>query len=560
MESQIRDWRLLFVVFIIAGVLRLWQLGSVPPSPSLDEVSIGYNAYSIGRTGSDEYGTRLPLLLRAYDDWRPAPYVYLVLPFVMLLGLDPAAVRLPSVFLSFITIFAVYGIGNLIFPVKKYSIQMGNMQFGAGFFGALFLSVSPWHVYLSRLGHEVNLGLMLVTVGMYFIFRAVIAEFNGNSFITGVVILTLSMYAYQSQKLIVPVILVAVALIYARVYRKYIRTAVLAGLVVIALLIPLLGISLQPDALIRLSGTSAFTSENPQYGEDLKNFTEAKESGNIIGQIAYNRRFTPVKIFVSNYSAHLNPAWLFTGGPKENHKVPYTGLMYPWDFLLLIAGVLIMLKSPYSKSTLLFIVWILASPLPAAITTQAPHAMRSFTAVPGLCLLSGLGAVGFLTEFRKRMKLRKISSVITAGLMSFTVVISVAWMAGNYYIIFPQTHSASFQYALSQALEYTIEHEGDYESIIVSNNNALYQSYMFYLFQSRVDPKTYIARGGTKSGGFDKEHSIGKIQFRAVKDNEVFKPGILYVVNPHEVPGHSRLVRTFKEKDGNETIVAAEIL
>src|SRR5438046_1183056 len=95
---------LFILILLIAIFFRCYQLSKIPPSPSLDEVSIGYNAYSILNTGKDEYGYHFPLLLRAYDDWRPALYVYMVIPFVKLFGLTVFAVRLPSVLLSFITI------------------------------------------------------------------------------------------------------------------------------------------------------------------------------------------------------------------------------------------------------------------------------------------------------------------------------------------------------------------------------------------------------------------------------------------------------------------------
>src|SRR3989344_4228507 len=96
------------IILIIAAALRLWHLGSVPPSLSLDEVSIGYNAYSILKTGTDEYGYRFPLLLRAYDDWRPASYAYMVMPFVWLFGLSVWAVRLPAALLGTAVIGGTY--------------------------------------------------------------------------------------------------------------------------------------------------------------------------------------------------------------------------------------------------------------------------------------------------------------------------------------------------------------------------------------------------------------------------------------------------------------------
>ena len=75
------------LIFIVIGaIFRLYALDTVPPAPSLDEASIGWNAYSILKTGRDEYGTFLPWVLRAYDDWRPGLYLYTVIPFLFIFG------------------------------------------------------------------------------------------------------------------------------------------------------------------------------------------------------------------------------------------------------------------------------------------------------------------------------------------------------------------------------------------------------------------------------------------------------------------------------------------
>ncbi len=64
----IKQHSLLLVIVILAGFLRLWQLGVVPISPDWDEAALGYNAYSILHTGRDEYGIFLPRALIALDD------------------------------------------------------------------------------------------------------------------------------------------------------------------------------------------------------------------------------------------------------------------------------------------------------------------------------------------------------------------------------------------------------------------------------------------------------------------------------------------------------------
>ena len=59
---------ILFLIVILAFLLRFYQLSTNPPGLNLDEVAIGYNAYSILRTGRDEYGKFLPIVFRSHDD------------------------------------------------------------------------------------------------------------------------------------------------------------------------------------------------------------------------------------------------------------------------------------------------------------------------------------------------------------------------------------------------------------------------------------------------------------------------------------------------------------
>src|SRR2546423_4124390 len=100
--------RLLLGIFLFTAIIRLYHLSSVPPSPYLDEVSNGYNAYSLFKTGNDEYGKHLPLLMQAYNDFRPTLFVYLMIPFIQVFGLTVSAIRLPAVFLSVLATISLF--------------------------------------------------------------------------------------------------------------------------------------------------------------------------------------------------------------------------------------------------------------------------------------------------------------------------------------------------------------------------------------------------------------------------------------------------------------------
>ena len=119
---MLRRYRLLFLIGIIffAAVLRLYQLGVTPVSPDWDEVALGYNAYSIIQTGKDEYGAFLPVVLRSYDDYKPALYTYLAIPPIFVFGLTVFATRLPSAIFGILTIFITYLLIREVFKKKVW--------------------------------------------------------------------------------------------------------------------------------------------------------------------------------------------------------------------------------------------------------------------------------------------------------------------------------------------------------------------------------------------------------------------------------------------------------
>src|SRR5581483_6691207 len=97
----------LILVILLGAFLRLYQLGSVPSSLEWDEVSYGYNAYSLIHTGSDEYGGSHPLIFRAFGEYKQPVYMYLSALSIGSFGLNSFAVRLPSAIFGILTIYFV---------------------------------------------------------------------------------------------------------------------------------------------------------------------------------------------------------------------------------------------------------------------------------------------------------------------------------------------------------------------------------------------------------------------------------------------------------------------
>lgn len=85
----------LFLIVLLASLLRFYHFTSNPPGLNTDETAIGYNAYSILKTGKDEYSQKFPLAFRSFDDYKPPLYIYLTVPSVAIFGLNEFAVRFP---------------------------------------------------------------------------------------------------------------------------------------------------------------------------------------------------------------------------------------------------------------------------------------------------------------------------------------------------------------------------------------------------------------------------------------------------------------------------------
>jgi len=529
------------LILLIGIFFRIYRLGSVPPSPSLDEVSIGWNAYSILKTGKDEYGYRLPVLLRAYDDWRPALYVYLVIPFVKILGLNIFSVRVPAVVLSLVTILATYFLTKELFlnsPLaNKYAL-----------IASALLAVSPWHIYLSRLGHEVGAGLAFSVLGLLFFLKF--------SFFLSALFFVLCLYTYQSQKIFTPLLLVFLAIIFQKELIKKWKSVLVIIFLALILLFPLFQATFSSGGLARARGASIFTNPPENYYQANERILRDRINNWLLGRVFDNPRLTLAFYVFRAYFSHFDPVWLFFHKLEERHKVPSLGLFYLWELPLILVGGYQMVKGKFSRKTKAIIFgWLLLGPLPAALATQAPHGMRAINMLPMVQIIAAVGVVSLMNKLRLRKNL-------TFAFIVMLFFISMGFFYHNYFFNFPYEQSDSFQYPLSQAIPYVLSIQNQYDKIVFSERGQLEQSYMFFLFFSKTDPIWYQKQGGTISGGFNQEHYFGKYEFRYIdwnKENQKPPTGkTLYVGNmlsaipdlPEGVAG----LKIFKLLDGREAI------
>src|SRR3990172_5223727 len=135
----------LTLIFLVALAVRLVVLDARPQGFSWDEAALGYNAYSLFKTGRDEYGSLLPLVLKSFGDYKPGLYAYLTVPAVATLGLSELATRLPAAIAGGLLMIAVYLLTKKIAP-------------------ALILALNPWAIQFSRGAWEANVCLLFTVL------------------------------------------------------------------------------------------------------------------------------------------------------------------------------------------------------------------------------------------------------------------------------------------------------------------------------------------------------------------------------------------------------------
>ncbi|HEX8965975.1 MAG TPA: glycosyltransferase family 39 protein [Patescibacteria group bacterium] len=534
--------KILFAILILAAILRFWNLGSVPPTASSDEASIAYNAYSVLKTGGDEFG-KFPLISQqGYDDYRRSTYLLLVVPFVGLFGLNVVSERLPAAILSLLTVWATYEIILLLFTKKN------SFSYGVAFLGTFLLAISPWHIYISRLGHESNTCLSFFVFAILFFLKGLQKKYW---FVLSLFFFTLAIIGYYSGQALVPLFGLGLVLIFGKeLWTTIIKDKKIllpVGLVTIFLIACLWAV-FSPASLIRFRGTSTFdpNAHWDMFHKEVLLHNQAISSHNLLGEIYYNRRMFPLKVFIIGYFDHFKPSFLFGNSGDAMFKAPNMGLLYWWELPFIFVGFFMIFKTKKisgKKKSLLYL-WFFLAPIPAAIATQTPHAMRAYNFLPTWQVFCAFGITYVVYMFKK-------FRIITVPIIIILAIAGLVSFIQNYFIVFPKHQSHSFEYAFSKALPYVFSIQNNYKKIIFSNKDSMYQSYMVFLYYDKFDPALYQRLGGTKSGGYAETHSFEKYEFRPInfaKDSQL--KNVLLIGNVNEFP---KIVKgnIFTDLDGN---------
>lgn len=459
------------LIILVAFVLRFYNVTGIPPALNWDEVSIGYNAYSILKTGRDEWNQKFPLHFKSYGEYKLPMQIYASIPGIYFFGLNELGVRITPVVYGTLSVILMFFLGRALF----------QSQF-VGLVAAFLLAISPWHIQLTRASFESSLATFFIIIGILFLVKG----FNNQKwFVISVVPFALSVFTYNSARIFTPLFLLTTLFLYKRQLIKFRKFVILSMALFVILLIPLTPYLLSGERSARYKLVSITDDPGliPRINENRGNSKLPKPFPRIIhNKITYAGFY-----FTKNYLSHFTPQFLFiSGAPHKQHHVQNMGQLYYFQAPFLIIG-LIGLFSFKEKFKNLLLAWVLLAFIPVSVTGDSiPHALRTLIAAPAFQLVSAFGFFIFINWFRKKRFFFKI--VLPVSLI-ILIVFEFSKYLYNYYEIYPKAYSRDWQYGNKQVVNYIATHQDDYDLVVFTRHYG--EPHMFTLFYLNYDPAKY---------------------------------------------------------------------
>ncbi len=470
--------KLIIVGFLFSLLLRFYQFGQIPPGLNRDEASLGYTAYSLLKSGRDEYGIKFPLTIKSFGDWKLPGYIYTLIPFIAIFGLQGWVIRLPSALAGLGTIIVIYFLGKVIPPP-----QWSHKSTAGAVMASFLLATSPLHLHLSRAGYEASLALFFFSLALLFFLR--------SRFIISFILFALTLYTYHAYHLLAPLFLVL--LLYQR--RQSLNRKLIAGLgifLVLAAIIFYLNFSAN---LTKASGITFIT--DPVFIHNQINEPRSQIANPLLGRLIYNKPVIFGKTFMLNYLASFLPRFLvFQGGRHPVHNVPGVGPVLLVVYLLFFVGLYQLIKKPNNR---LLLGWLLLTPLASSITIDAPSTVRLTPMIVPFCLISSLGWE----------KYKRFTSIII-----LIIFVNLALFGRQYFQILPRERAQNWGAGYQELASYLNLPESVARPVIMSRPN--YSPYIYFLFYQNYPPARYqreAVRYPATTDGFFHVKSFSRYQF-----------------------------------------------
>lgn len=357
---------LIFILFL-ALFLRLYKLNEIPPGLYPD-VAI-YANDALDSLEKKEFKVFYP-----ENNGREGFWMWILALFFKIFGISIFNIKLASALCGFFTVIGIYFLTKELFKNEKIAL-----------FSSFFLSISFWHINLSRIGFRVITYPLLLVFSYYFLIKA-LKNLKFFDFVIAGSLFGLSFYTYTSVRMQVFVLPI---LFFSYFYFHRAKKRFLFGFFLFLITVFFVALPL-----------GIYFLNNPQY---------------------FISRMAPISVFVGEKKLtnlfhslilHLG-MFNFYGDPNLRHNLPRRPYLSPLESIFFFGGFFIsfffiLKKKEYWRESLFLISLWLISLLPGILTKEGiPHGLRAFGAVIPGTIFSSLG-IYFCEEKIKNQKFSKI--------------------------------------------------------------------------------------------------------------------------------------------------------
>lgn len=476
---------MLILVLALATFLRLSHLSQVPVSLFGDELDVGYQAYSVLKTGRDYSGNFMPLHFQSLAEWRTPLFLYSAVPTVALFGISPLGVRLPAVIFGVLGVWAMFLLTRKLFVFHKHTDWIALAAAGV-------LAISPWHIQYSRAGFEVTQLVCFYLFGLYFFFRSL----EGKKYLwLAVAFLVVTPWIYSTAKLFAPLLLVFLAICYWRELVALPRVQLVrAALVGLVLGVPIAWSTLFGGGAQRFGYVSVFTDPTVETQVGVARANDAAVRGEtgvglsptFTDRVFHNKFTLWGEAIAKNYFEPFSGDFLFIKGDLNlRHSIEGIGQFYTVEALALLAGLVLFFTSKADRRLKwLLVFWILVGVIPAAITRDGGrHATRLITILPPLVLLISYGLVAGFMKFSGKWRFLAVLGYVGLLAINFTSYQHFYWKHNPWY-------SERWWHAgYKDAVRSVMQMEGNYDRVLITMANE--PAWIFFAGWSQFDPTTW---------------------------------------------------------------------
>jgi len=460
-------------ILLLAATLRFWQLGRIPEGFHADEAAFGYNAYSILKTGKDEYAKPYPLILQSFNDYKGAIYAYLTIPFILIQGLNEWSVRAPS---------AVFGV---LFVLLTFALVYKiSTKLHLALLSMMLAGISPVGIMLSRVQSDPLVCVFFFYLG-YYLWLLWFEKKNICYYFLSIISIIVSFYTYPSTRLFVLPFLILMGVLDWPGYSKKIRLSAVFAFLCVGIVVGAMSLT---SARVRLTQISVFSKMDVQLPLDEKIREDGAMGMSVFATRVFHNKVTAYGQFLfDNFADYISYKFLFRqAGQPVREAIPDSGVLLLIELPFFLIGIYSSFKNRFSYG-IKAVLWFLLVPAILSIARdETPNIHRFFLATIPLHMVV---AIGIATLYKKFAAKYKIAFYVTVSSLFFVNVVFFLHQLFIHQPIHQPTYRNNTHNELANALKKL------YVSYDVVVSQKILEQMLFYW---PVDPGTYQAEGSPR--------------------------------------------------------------